>query len=208
MAGQSASTFRIVSTLELRSVQDGFVKWRQALGRFGRHYSKVERNVETVLALFFLLLGKLREFAIGRGLVLKEEPLSLAIDFVAIQIVLVRPVSVVRDYAQLSARHARSFRKLASRDGIETVESQRIKSESLIRRGSQVVRPRSAKPLFTGSIPVPASRKNKLRNDTVTLPGACQSNRRKALQRRRDRRSRRYRQLPGAEHPTSCVFLL
>jgi hypothetical protein len=26
----------------------------------------------------------------------------------------------------------------------------------LIRRGSQVVRPRSAKPLFTGSIPVPA----------------------------------------------------
>ncbi len=28
---------------------------------------------------------------------------------------------------------------------------------SLIRRGSQVVRPRSAKPLLTGSIPVPAS---------------------------------------------------
>ena len=43
---------------------------------------------------------------------------SLVIDFLAIQIVLVRPVP--------------------------------------IRRGSQVVRPRSAKPLFTGSIPVPA----------------------------------------------------
>jgi hypothetical protein len=31
------------------------------------------------------------------------EALSLAIDFVAIQVVLVRPVSVVRDYAQLAA---------------------------------------------------------------------------------------------------------
>jgi hypothetical protein len=48
---------------------------------------------------------------------------QVAIDFIPVQRVLVRPVSVVRDFA---------------------------------RRGSQVVRPRSAKPLFTGSIPVPA----------------------------------------------------
>lgn len=102
----------------------------------------------------------------------KAYPLSLAIDFVAIRIVLVRPVSVVRDYAQLSAQHSRSSQKLATRDGIETVESQRIKSGGLIRRGSQVVRPRSAKPLFTGSIPVPASPKIYLRNDTVTLQSA------------------------------------
>ena len=42
------------------------------------------------------------EFPIGRGNVLKEEPLALAVDFVAIQIVLVCPVSVVRDYSQFS----------------------------------------------------------------------------------------------------------
>jgi hypothetical protein len=49
---------------------------------------------------------------------------------VAIQIVLVRPVSVVRNYAQSSARHSRSSRNLATRDGIETVKGQRIKSGS------------------------------------------------------------------------------
>ena len=58
---------------------------------------------------FFLLLGKFSEFPIGRGFVLKEKPLSLAIDFVAIQIVLVRPVSVVRDDAQLPAWHWLTF---------------------------------------------------------------------------------------------------
>jgi hypothetical protein len=56
-----------------------------------------------------LLLGKFSEFPISRGFVLKEKPLSLAIDFVAIQIVLVRPVSVVRDDAQLSAGNTPTF---------------------------------------------------------------------------------------------------
>jgi hypothetical protein len=56
----------------------------------------VDGNIETVLPFFFLLLGKLCEFPISSGLVLKEEPLSLAIDFVSIQIVVVRPVSVAR----------------------------------------------------------------------------------------------------------------
>jgi hypothetical protein len=50
--------------------------------------------------LFSLLPGELREFPTGGAVVLEKEPLSLAIDFVAIQIVLVRPVSVVRDDAQ------------------------------------------------------------------------------------------------------------
>ena len=45
---------------------------------------------------------QLGKFPIGRGNVLKEEPLSLAVDFVAVQIVLVCPVSVVRDYSQIS----------------------------------------------------------------------------------------------------------
>ena len=45
---------------------------------------------------------QLGKFPIGRGNVLKEEPLSLAVDFVAVQIVLVCPVSVVRDYSQCS----------------------------------------------------------------------------------------------------------
>jgi hypothetical protein len=48
------------------------------------------------LPRFSLLLGKFCEFPIGSGFVLKEKALSLAIDFVAIQRVLVRPVSVVR----------------------------------------------------------------------------------------------------------------
>ena len=56
-------------------------------------------------APLFLLPGKFCRFPIACGFVLKEEPLSLAIDFVAVQIVLVRPVSVVRDHAQLSAWH-------------------------------------------------------------------------------------------------------
>jgi hypothetical protein len=50
----------------------------------------------------FLANLKSGESPISSGFVLKEEPLSLAIDFVAIQIVLVRPVSVVRDDGQLS----------------------------------------------------------------------------------------------------------
>jgi hypothetical protein len=64
--------------------------------------------------LFSLLPRKFREFPIGSGLVLKEEPLSLAIDFVAIQIVLVRPVSVVRDYTQLSPDIRPGLGKLAT----------------------------------------------------------------------------------------------
>ena len=66
------------------------------------------------------------EFPIGGGNVLEKEPLSLAIDFVAIQIVLVRPVSVVRDYAQFSARHARSFRKWQ-----RETEKKRLKASEL-----------------------------------------------------------------------------
>ena len=88
---------------ELGRVQDAFVEWCQALSSFYCHHSKIERNIETVLPLFSLLLGEFCEFPIGSSLVLKEQPFSLPIDFVAIQVVLVRPVSVVRDYAQLSA---------------------------------------------------------------------------------------------------------
>ena len=98
-----------VARVELGGVQDTLVERRQAPGRFCRHYSKVERNIETVLTLLFLLPGKFCEFPIGRGFVLKEEPLSLAIDFVAIQIVFVRPVSVVRDDAQLPAGDTPTF---------------------------------------------------------------------------------------------------
>jgi hypothetical protein len=54
-------------------------------------------------ANLFFAAGQVLRVSIGSGFVLKEEPLSLVIDFVAIQIVLVRPVSVVRDDAQLSA---------------------------------------------------------------------------------------------------------
>ena len=64
----------------------------------------------------------------------------------------------------------KNWQQLATRDQKKTIESQRIKSGSLIRRGSQVVRPRSAKPLLTGSIPVPASLGVEDDNDTITLP--------------------------------------
>jgi hypothetical protein len=49
-------------------------------------------------------------------------------------------------------------------------KSRPVAFETQIRRGSQVVRPRSAKPLFTGSIPVPASLRIEIDNDTITLP--------------------------------------
>ena len=92
-----------VARVELGGVQHTLLEWRQAPGRFRCQCSEVERNFEPVLPLFSLLPGKLREFPMGGALVLEKEPLSLAIDFVAIQIVLVRPASVVRDDAQLPA---------------------------------------------------------------------------------------------------------
>jgi hypothetical protein len=66
-----------VAGVELGGVQDTLVERRQAPGRFCRHYSKVEGNIETVLPLFFLLPGKFRKFPIGSGFVLKEEPFRL-----------------------------------------------------------------------------------------------------------------------------------
>jgi uncharacterized membrane protein YraQ (UPF0718 family) len=88
--------------VKLGGVQYGFIERRQALGRLNRHDPQLERNIEAVLPLLFLPLCQLGKFPIGRGKVLKEEPLSLAVDFLAVQIVLVCPVSVVRDYSQFS----------------------------------------------------------------------------------------------------------
>jgi uncharacterized membrane protein YraQ (UPF0718 family) len=89
--------------VKLGGVQYVFIERRQALGRLNRHDPRLQRNIEAILGLLFLPLCKLGEFPIGRGNVLKEEPLSLAVDFVAVQVVLVRPVSVVRNYSQVSA---------------------------------------------------------------------------------------------------------
>jgi hypothetical protein len=50
-------------------------------------------------------------------------------------------------------------------------ESQQFKSVGLVWRGSQVVRPRSAKPLLTGSIPVPASLKNFFSEGAINRKG-------------------------------------
>ena len=85
----------------------------------------------------------------------------LPVDFPSAAAIMDGSVSVVPGRRAIGARSRRLLATFLKNGGESKGWKRRVAgvfaSEGLIRRGSQVVRPRSAKPLFTGSIPVPAS---------------------------------------------------